>query len=145
MIQRRVLTAKSSARTPTIAKNSCIKLLALTVLVLPLALASCGSLVGPGCTSTVAYLALELTAQDSITGALTLNALIRAVGQGPDSASVSIGSDVNRYPVNLAGHVGTYAVTVQSPGYVTWSRSVVVTGVCVPKQVTVVALMQKSP
>ena len=117
--------------------------LIFSALAVTVTVASCNAILG--CNNMVAYEALQVTARDSVTGALVANAVLRAVGQGSDSASVSIGSNVNLYPVNLASYGDTYAVSVQAPGYSPWSRTVVVTGGCVPKGVTVTALMQKSP
>jgi hypothetical protein len=121
-----------------------MKLATILALVGAVAVSSCQSITGTTCNDTVAYQALEMTAKDSVTGVLVVNAVLKAIGQGADSATVSIGSDVSKYPVNLAGVGGTYAVSIVAPGYLTWSRTVVVTGGCVPKQVSLTAQMQKS-
>jgi|ERR1017187_6585151 hypothetical protein len=117
-----------------------MKVLVMAALAFPLTLATCESVTG--CNGLVAYQALQVTARDSTTGDLVANAVLRAVGQGPDSASVSIGSNVSLYPVNLAGHGGTYVVSVQAPGYLAWMKTVIVTGGCTPTSVSVTALMQ---
>lgn len=98
---------------------------------------------------------LEVTAVDSVSGALVPNAVITATGPAPDSAlivvpdSASIGTNVAAYPVRLGSSVGNYVVTVHAVGYRVWTQAEAVTyaaGTChgdLPMAVT--AVMQASP
>ena len=117
-----------------------VKVFRMAALATLLMAAGCGNFFGSRC-GAVAYLALLVTARDSLTGVLVPNAVLGVEGQGP---GVSIGSNVNLYPVNLADHAGTYTVFVQVPGYLSWTKTVIVTGGCAPNSVSVTALMQKS-
>jgi hypothetical protein len=95
----------------------------------------------------VAYDALSVTARDSVSGALLPNAFLKALGTYTDS--INVGSNLSNYPVALGAVAGMYAVSVQAPGYATWTRMETVTlsdPECgIPNQLSVTALMQRSP
>ena len=65
--------------------------------------------------------ALMVTVRDSVTGALVSNVSLKTVGPYSDSAAVS--SNLDLYPVSLAGPPGTYLLTVRAVGYSTWAQS----------------------
>ena len=111
-----------------------------------LAEASCQRPVTEACTAN-RTLSLTVTVRDSVSAALLPNAVIRAsMGARADSAVVG---PVAEYPVSLAWDAGTYDVTVQVPGYTTWTATQTVTysnqacGKLAPLAVT--ALMQRAP
>ena len=113
------------------------------------------TVIGSGCkknpTATscaaIGWRSLSVTAKDSVTGTLMANAVLRAVGTYSDS--VAVGSNLNLYPVSLAGAAGTYLVTVQAPGYSAWTHSETVTSsdpICGrPDPLFVTALLQRTP
>jgi len=121
-----------------------MRFVAITAITSTLLLAGCRSLTG--CNATSLTLALEVTAKDSVTGALVPNATLKsAYADGQAVATVSVGSEVSGYPVNLATAGGTYTVSIAAAGYTTWTQTVVVNGECRPTAVSITALMQKSP
>jgi hypothetical protein len=119
----------------------------LTLLVLAVSASACMSPPTAVC-AAVAYSAIRVTAKDSVSGALLPNASLKAVGPY-QTDSLNVGSNLGYYPVTLGWTAGTYAVSVQAPGYSEWARTETVTlsdPKCgVPNLVSVVALMQRSP
>jgi len=65
--------------------------------------------------------AFAVMVNDSLTGTLVPNAVVKAVG--PYSDSVAVGSNLNLYPVSLGGLPGTYLLSVTAAGYSPWSQS----------------------
>jgi uncharacterized protein CbrC (UPF0167 family) len=111
-----------------------------------LAAPSCQKSVTGVCTTNLTR-SLAVTVRDSVSGAVLPSAVIRAsMGTRTDSAVVG---SVAAYPVSLAWDAGTYEVTVQAPGYTTWTSTQTVTysnracGHLAPLAVT--ALMQRTP
>ena len=88
----------------------------------------------------------EVTARDSVTGALLANttAMAARTPQG-DTVTRTIGSDVSQYPVTLIVLGGTYTVSVAATGYLTWTKTVTTDPECRINNVPLTALMQKSP
>ncbi len=96
----------------------------------------------------VAIDALQVTARDSVSGALLPNVFLKAVGPF-QTDSISVGSNLMNYPVVLGSAGGAYAVSVEAAGYSTWARTETVTLAdpqCgVPNILKVTVLMQRSP
>jgi hypothetical protein len=97
------------------------------------AIATIVAVIGSGCTRnpTAIYCpaellsALQVTVNDSLTGALVPNAVLKAVG--PHSDSVVVGSSASSYPVGLAVSPGAYQLTVSAAGYAPWAQAETVT------------------
>jgi len=119
---------------------------ATLVLSCAFAVAGCHSATGSKCDSFAVYThSIVVTAKDSVTGALVPNAAVMAAGASGDTAKMSIGSDVTRYPADLSVLAGAYTVSVAASGYATWTTTVGVANDCAQPQVTLTAMMQRSP
>jgi hypothetical protein len=103
----------------------------------------------PRCNSNTLYEhTIEVTAKDSVTGALVANATLAGVVAQYGTATYSIGSDVSKYPV-LFYNPESGPLTITATGYATWSKSISVpaySGDCKPINVaSFTALMVRSP
>jgi hypothetical protein len=125
----------------------CIRFGRLWAAVAGIALAGSSCQKPTGLCPLVRSFSLSVTVRDSVSGAVLPNTVIRA-SEGTRTDSVVVGPDA-AYPVMFAWDAGTYDVTVQAPGYTTWTSTQTVTysnqpcGRSVPLAVT--ALMQRTP
>ncbi|MFI5233307.1 MAG: PEGA domain-containing protein [Gemmatimonadales bacterium] len=109
-----------------------------------LAIAGCDGV--RGCDVYVYYYdgTVEVTAVDAVTGAPVPNATMALLVSPIDTAVLSVGSDVSKYPVDFTGlSTGTFQLAIVAPGYATWRNTVSV--MCAKPSATVTARLEKSP
>lgn len=87
---------------------------------------------------------IEVTAVDAATDAPVPNATMALLLSPIDTAVLSVGSDVSKYPVDFTGlGTGKFQLSVAAPGYTAWKNTVSVT--CAKPPATVTARLEKSP
>lgn len=87
---------------------------------------------------------IEVTAVDAATGSPVPNATMDLLVSPIDTAVLSVGSDVSKYPVDFTGlSTGTFQLAIVAPGYATWRNTVSV--MCAKPPAMVTARLEKSP
>jgi hypothetical protein len=87
---------------------------------------------------------VEVTAVDAATGAPVPNATMTLVVSPIDTAVLSVGSDVSKYPAVFTGlSTGKFQLSIAAPNYATWKNTVTV--MCAKPPATVTARLNQSP
>ena len=122
-----------------------MKWLSVVPLACMLAIAGCDGMRGCDVYNDYNYdSAIEVTAVDAATDAPVPNATMDLVVAPRDTAVLSVGSDVSKYPVDFTGlSTGKFQLSVAAPGYATWKNTV--SAMCAKPPATVTARLKKSP